>query len=326
MKLTDFLLKVGQGDVDAVAAALDADPDLLDASGTNERVWHGSANALMVAAMTGQVAVIRLLLARGAYPKSVSESDVSPLAVAAVDGRAEVVRVLLDSGSPVDIFAACALGDEQRLSALLTENPGLVRTRAFDGKTPLHFCRTVDTARTLLAAGAELDAVDDETQTPLQWISATGRYQPLCRLLIAEGAQAQASDIFWACAYGDTDAVRRLLASDASLVNARRPAEVGVSSHMVGSTPLFEAAVRGDEALCRLLIDHHADVNARCAQNESTALHAAAAGGHLEVTRLLLAAGADPALKDGSFGGTPREWAVFFGHPELADLLGQSEA
>jgi ankyrin repeat protein len=161
MKLADFLEKVVRGDVGAVAAALDASPELLEARGEHERLWRGSANALAVAAASGQAAIVRLLLARGAHLKA-APTDVSPIPLAAIEGRTEIVRILLATGLAVDILAASALGDRQQVTTFLQANPALVRECTHDWKRPLHFCRDVGVARLLLAAGAELDALDDE--------------------------------------------------------------------------------------------------------------------------------------------------------------------
>ena len=49
-------------------------------------------------------------------------------------------------------------------------------------------------------------------------------------------------------------------------------------------------------------------------------LHQAARQGHAQVARLLLEAGADPALRDGD-GKTPEDLANERGHAEVAELL-----
>jgi ankyrin repeat protein len=323
MNLTAFLDKIIQGDVMAVAAVLEAQPELRDAKGERKPIFTGSVNALWVAIMSGQADMVKLFIARGAHIEPDRPVDVSPLAAAAVEGRAEVVKILLDAGANVDIFAACALGDGFRAAALLADNPDLARARTSDGKTPLHFCRSVDVATILLAAGAraDLEAVDDIGLTPLQWIAATGRYKEVCRYLIGQGAKADSSEIFSACSYGDIAAVRKLLDEDPLRVAARLPGGAGVPYVSIGSTPLHVASVRGEQGISTLLIERGADVNGRGGGNQITPLHGAAAGGHTDVAKALVAAGADVKARDGAVGATPEEWARLFGHQELADLL-----
>jgi RNA polymerase sigma factor (sigma-70 family) len=322
MNLTGFLDKVIQGDVAAVGAALKARPELRDAKGELKPLFVDS-NALWAAIMSGRAEMVKLLIAHGAHVEPDNPVDVSPLAAAAVEGRTEVVKILLDAGANVDIHAACALGDGPRAAALLTENPDVAHARTSDGKTPLHFCRSVDVAGRLLAAGAraELEAVDDSGLTPLQWIAATGRYKEVCRYLIAQGAKAESSDIFSACSYGDVAGVKRLLDEDPLLISARLTRGPGVPRVSIGSTPLHVASVRGEQEIATLLIQRGADVNGHGGENQITPLHAAAAGGHVEVTKTLVAAGAEVTARDGTVRATPEEWARLCGHQELADLL-----
>ena len=52
-----------------------------------------------------------------------------------------------------------------------------------------------------------------------------------------------------------------------------------------------------------------------------TPLHLAAMQGHAETVRLLLAAGADPHIRDRKHDSDPIGWAEYFGHTEVAELL-----
>jgi GNAT superfamily N-acetyltransferase len=55
--------------------------------------------------------------------------------------------------------------------------------------------------------------------------------------------------------------------------------------------------------------------------DRSTPLHDAVERGDVELASLLLAAGADPTVRDGAFDATPLDWAHHLRRPELIELL-----
>jgi RNA polymerase sigma factor (sigma-70 family) len=319
MTSTDFLEKIVLGDVEAVAAALDAQPTLVHEGG-HGRMWTGLVDPLTMATASGQLAIVKLLIGRGAQLVGRSRLP-SLVAVAAIEGHRDVADALAQAGAELDIFAVCALGDTHAVEAFLANDSSLVRARAADGKTPLHFARSVAVAESLVRGGAEINSLDDSGQTPLQWIAATGRYKTLASYLTSQGAMAESSDVFWACVYGDIAAVRRFLDLDRSLVAARRPRGAAIHPASVGFTPLHEASVRGEDKIVKLLLEYGADINVRGGQNQGTPLHAAAAAGHLSTAQVLLESGANPRATDGVLGATPDQWAKFFGHSDLAETL-----
>lgn len=320
MTFTEFLENIARDDLRAVETALDEHPEFVEAEGSAPQFSTVSASALTVAAVCGRTDVVKFLLARGALA-ALSPAAISPVAYAAIEARQDIVRLLLDFGAPLDIFAAAALGDVQTAEALLSTNPSQATDRTPDGRTPLHFARSIGVAELLLRHGSDINTTDSYGQTAVEWIAATGRHKELCAYLRARGAEIHAADIFSACAFGDSAAVRQFLDSDPGVVRARRGAGMGVPVSSVGFTPLHEAAVRGEPEIAKLLLEHGADVNALGGQHQITPLHAAAAGGHLETVKLLLEAGANPGVRDQGTSSTAEAWANFFGHPQISELL-----
>jgi ankyrin repeat protein len=78
----------------------------------------------------------------------------------------------------------------------------------------------------------------------------------------------------------------------------------------------------GDSAIVSLLIERGADVN-RGNDYGWTKLHQAGYGNDCDLARLLLAAGARTDLFARGDGGTPLIAALFWGHREVAELLGR---
>ena len=54
---------------------------------------------------------------------------------------------------------------------------------------------------------------------------------------------------------------------------------------------------------------------------EATALHVTAEHGLVELARLLLDAGADPAIRDGKYEATALGWAEYCNQPAIAALF-----
>ena len=68
-------------------------------------------------------------------------------------------------------------------------------------------------------------------------------------------------------------------------------------------------------------VDRRARIDVPSDQEWETGLHAAAGNGDAAMVRLLLELGADPELTDTRFRSRPAQWAVHFGHDDLARLL-----
>ena len=152
----------------------------------------------------------------------------------------------------------------------------------------------------LLDGGADLNACDGWTPTPLNTAAARGFERIVCTLL-ARGAGRDGiekkdfdSPLMKAVRAGHLGVVTMLLAAGADVEIRGRP----------GRTAIVYAARGGHTEIVNALLEHGADVNASGEQGYS-ALHEAAVGDHVGVTDALVDAGADMELKCPYYGITP---------------------
>ena len=218
-----------------------------------------------------ELELIRLLLAKGADPNARDDSGASPLDEAAWRGSVQKSVLLLDAGAKIDA------------------------PETKTGATPLNeaaFQGHVAVVELLLARGADASSKDRAGFTPAE--NALRQHHPSAVrvLLVHDKDLALANHLLeQAVRRGQADTVQMLL--DAGTAINERFAS--------GSTALYEAALKGDDAIVSLLVSHGANVDARETASATTPLYAAAAFGREETVRTLLLWGADPNLvsKDG---------------------------
>jgi ankyrin repeat protein len=157
----------------------------------------------------------------------------SPLMQALYEGKPDLARELAAARSDLDVFEAAAVGNLERLRALLDDDPSLASAWSSDGFTPLHFAAFFGhpaAARLLAQRGADLEARSTNEQfaldaRPLHSAAAAGQRE-VCEVLLDAGA--------------DVNAVQH-----------------------GGYTALLEARQNGNEELARLLLERGADPTAR---------------------------------------------------------------
>ncbi|EXJ68613.1 uncharacterized protein A1O5_08407 [Cladophialophora psammophila CBS 110553] len=158
---------------------------------------------------------IRYLCLNG--PAQVNMKDkrsLTPLHIASGHSWAEAVELLLEQGAEVDavdVDGRTALHlaanshvnrhehfDTRTIDLLSLDNRTQVRMRDKQGLTPLHLAASLGRTRAvelLLRRGAEVDAVDNNDQTPLHWALQSGSVSPrLAEMLIKAGADVNAKN------------------------------------------------------------------------------------------------------------------------------------
>lgn len=176
------------------------------------------------------------------------------------------------SNGKTALMVAAKQGDIERMKRLLDQGAGVNRPNN-NGGTPVMYAALSgdpDTVMLLLERGARVNAVASNGWTALMIASVKG-FVDVARLLLEHGAEPNQPDVYsW--------------------------------------TPLMRAVYQERPQIARLLAEHdQTRVNHR-GENGVTALHLAVARGNAEAVKLLLANGADPAIRDAS-GRTALDFA-----------------
>lgn len=154
--------------------------DLLAKQGANvNHVAFDGRTPLCAAAQEGHVEVVRWLLANGADANA-GVGCHTALHAAILYGHQPVVELLRKRDLTLDVFTAAALGDQNRLAALLKVNPDAAKARDANGWTPLHWAaRSGQTAvvSKLLELGASAREADSRGVTPLNLALGWGHTQ-----------------------------------------------------------------------------------------------------------------------------------------------------
>ena len=173
-----------------------------------------------------------------------------------------------------------------------------------------------DRVRGLLARGVDPEGREIEHpiyrgRSPVQEAALNG-HMDIVSALVDAGASWEHDDVDALVATamsGDRDAVLGLIAADP-----------GLRERAIGRCPdqLVRAAEQDSYDAVAVLIELGFDVNAR---SRTAPLHEAAMRGDVAVIRLLLEHGADPNIHDTGYGATPAGWAEHHGQHEAQRLL-----
>jgi len=299
-------------------------------SGTDVNQKNRQGYTPLMAAGTKEIA--EFLISKGA---SVNESTIFGTALheAVNSRRYEVAKVLLENGASVD--AKTNVGKtpldmaikwkQKKIANLLRKHASKTGEELKAAKEPIHAAARqgdIEAVKQHLAAGADVNAIDHEGNTPLHH-----------------------------AVYNDQTEIIRLLIDKGAEVNGKRKA----ANHEKGVAPLHTATWRSTIETMELLIDNGADVNMKRADG-AIALHYAVWFGLKEKAEFLLSKGSDVKARDGNnegatplhvavwkspnngivellieneadvndknnSGETPLDWAIKFDETDIADLL-----
>ena len=175
----------------------------------------------------------------------------------------------------------------------------------------------VELGHLLLDLGARVDAIDETGGTALTVAVREAADPSIIAMLEQAGVTL---DLLSAVTLKRYDLAAHMLQED--------PARVGLDGRDTIALHLLVAKKNADAV--RWLIDRGVDVNAKRVlwDCNHTALHVTTEleGGAIELTRMLLDAGADPNIRDDKYHATVLGWAEYCGQPQIADLLRQRGA
>lgn len=223
-----------------------------------------------------------------------------------------------------------------RLSTALSVDPAVVellisRSDDLDGPLGLAACfNRSELVAMLVQAGADSAPDPRRGLTPLE--TALYHGSVAAAELLAQGTISPLA-LWSAAALGRLDLMETMVEGDGNLLpaaTAYRPnlADVGWppapppddDRQTILDEALAYAAINGRNAAIDWLLEHGADVDGR-PYLSVTPLHFAVQFGRLSTVQLLLARGADPAIRDDIRGGTPVGWAEYQGRDEIARLI-----
>ena len=315
------------GDAKTLAALLEKYPDKM-----HVRVPPYDGSLLHIAATHGHLAVVDLLLARGFDP-NLREGGDNTYAMhwAAAHGHLDIVRRLADAGGDVvgsgddhqlDVIGWAAFSQNRAVADFLVSRGArhhIFSAIAFND--PDEVRRVVE--RDPSAVNQRMSR-NENHQTALQFAVRMKR-RSLVELLLELGAEPLAVDGwgFPVATYAtDTE-------TDRAVMERIRDGIAALALHdwaAVGDPPasaLHLMSKRGDVEAVKWLLANGANPSAIWSHWDSdlTPLHLAILGDHPDVARVLIEAGADPAIRDSKHDSDALGWAEFFKREDIVRLL-----
>lgn len=313
---------------------------LLDGGADVNSINQDEVTALQLAAATQEPSTVELLLKRGASVHIRDRNQVTPLwrVAAKLNGNATIAKLLLEGGSEpgasdwvgvTPLHNACLNGNFE-IFKLLTAAGADVKAKDHSGESPLHYALKradppLDLIKELIRLGADVNEQDNNSQAPLYVIVAGSGDTAIVSLLLSSGADINDDDVFGYTALHSAAATGNLAVTT---LLTEKGADLSLRDKK-GNSALAWAAQYGKADVVKYLIQKLAaqgnessitavDIRGR------TALHRAAAKGHVDIVAMLLAAeNTDSALitHDNIPRATPLHAAAYQGHEMVVKIL-----
>lgn len=264
---------------------------LLDHGADTEKT-RADWRPLHTACTRDDLAMVTLLLSKGARVNATMEFGITPLDFTATQGSVEVATVLLDAGADVN-------NQDEKTAT-----------------TPLHRAAIrgdVAMVSLLISRGARVDAETNDEATPLFAAAEYGHLEVVEYLIAMDptGWHLHCSPIHAVASNGHLDVLDHLIQEGVD-VDLKNQFDV---------TPLCAAVLKERLAIMEYLISNGADVNQKMkSDRDFTYLHFAAENGDEDAVRLLAESDAVVDARD-DYGYTPLHIAAVHGAVAVVEAL-----
>jgi uncharacterized protein len=377
LELADMLLKGGanpsaannDGATPILLAAINGNAAMLErlikaGANPNAPVTTAGNTPLMIASRTGKIDAVKVLLDHGADVNAKENwGDTTALMWAVAEKHSDITKLLVDRGADVNAktkFVPNTTGRGFEGASPVDAKPNQPPEEQSGGLlTPLMFAARegdMASARILVAAGADVNAIDGDGKNPLGLAIFSGNYD-LASFLIDNHSNVNQPDaqnfapLYWAVDRRNMETapdfpwmvtkdplplVKKLLDAGADpnflINNTPRNRMREGSPRITYATVIHRAAFAGDLELVKLLLQYGANPHVLSSDRETTLMAACGNGfilgfhrtkpsaERLETIKLLLQLGEDINAAD-NYGITPLMMAANFGDVPIVKYL-----